>query len=48
MSDETATQEPPRMEAFSFGDPEPVLDRFDFLYTGCWLCLLYTSPSPRD
>ncbi len=24
-------------EAFSFGDPTPVLDRYDMLYTGCWL-----------
>jgi PBSX family phage portal protein len=24
------------MEAFSFGDPTPVLDRYDFLYAGIW------------
>lgn len=37
MSDETRTDAPARMEVFSFGDPTPVLDRFDFFYTGCWL-----------
>lgn len=37
MSEQSSTTAPARMEAFSFGDPVPVLDRFDFLYTGCWL-----------
>lgn len=27
----------PNMEAFSFGDPTPVLDRYDFLYAGIWM-----------
>jgi len=27
----------PHAEAFTFGDPEPVMDRYDMLYTGCWL-----------
>lgn len=25
-----------QFEAFTFGDPVPVMDRFDVLYTGCW------------
>lgn len=24
-------------EAFTFGDPIPVMDRFEMLYTGCWM-----------
>lgn len=36
MSDQTATA-PAKFEAFSFGDPTPVLDRYDFLYTGVWM-----------
>ncbi|MCC5811306.1 MAG: phage portal protein [Ectothiorhodospiraceae bacterium] len=36
MSNENTTIDTPRAEAFSFGDPTPVLDRFDFLYTGVW------------
>lgn len=26
-----------KIQAFSFGDPTPVMTRFDFLYTGCWM-----------
>ncbi len=26
----------PKFEAFTFGDPTPVLDRYEFLYTGIW------------
>src|SRR5690625_606597 len=37
MSDPTIATETPRAEAFSFGDPTPVLDRYDFLYTGIWM-----------
>lgn len=36
MSDQTATA-PAKFEAFTFGDPTPVLDRYDFLYTGVWM-----------
>lgn len=36
MSDQTATA-PANFEAFTFGDPTPVLDRYDFLYTGVWM-----------
>lgn len=36
MSYQTATA-PANFEAFSFGDPTPVLDRYDFLYTGVWM-----------
>lgn len=36
MSDQTATA-PAKFETFSFGDPTPVLDRYDFLYTGVWM-----------
>lgn len=25
------------VEAFTFGDPVPVMDRYDMLYTGCWM-----------
>lgn len=25
-----------KTEVFSFGDPVPVMSRYDFLYTGCW------------
>ena len=28
---------PARAEAFSFGDPVPVTDGYDFFYTGCWM-----------
>ena len=35
MSETNASE--PRAEAFSFGDPVPVMDRFDFLYTGVWM-----------
>lgn len=27
----------PKFEAFTFGDPSPVMSRYDFLYTGCWM-----------
>lgn len=27
----------PRAEAFTFGEPTPVMDRYDMLYTGCWM-----------
>lgn len=26
-----------KAEAFSFGDPVPVIDGYDFFYTGCWM-----------
>lgn len=26
-----------RFEAFTFGDPTPVMDRYDILYLGCWM-----------
>ncbi|WP_417329583.1 phage portal protein [Halomonas cupida] len=28
---------PAKVEAFSFGDPVPVTDGYDFFYTGCWM-----------
>ncbi|OLO03351.1 phage portal protein [Salinicola socius] len=28
---------PARAESFTFGDPVPVIDMHDFLYTGCWM-----------
>lgn len=36
MSDQSIKNEP-RVEAFTFGDPTPVMDRYDFLYTGVWM-----------
>lgn len=33
---EKATTPTPSVEAFTFGDPEPVLNAYDFLYNGCW------------
>lgn len=32
-----AATTPAKAEAFSFGDPIPVTDGYDFLYTGCWM-----------
>lgn len=37
MSDQATAAAAPAIEAFSFGDPTPVLDRYDFLYTGLWM-----------
>lgn len=37
MSDQATAAAAPGIEAFSFGDPTPVLDRYDFLYTGIWM-----------
>lgn len=31
------TPAPAKAEAFSFGDPVPVIDGYDFFYTGCWM-----------
>nr|BDD47163.1 hypothetical protein 27 [Saccharospirillaceae bacterium] len=31
------TANAPGFEAFTFGDPTPVMSRFDLLYTGCWM-----------
>lgn len=28
---------PAKAEAFSFGEPTPVVDGYDFFYTGCWM-----------
>ncbi|QPP50832.1 hypothetical protein I4484_06980 [Halomonas sp. SS10-MC5] len=35
--EEPAAAAPARVEAFSFGDPVPVIDGYDFFYTGCWM-----------
>lgn len=28
---------PGGVQAFTFGEPTPVLNKYDFLYTGCWM-----------
>lgn len=38
----------PRSEAFTFGEPTPVMDRYDMLYTGCWLAAEEYYEPPVD
>jgi len=38
--------QPPQVEAFTFGDPTPVLDLADFFYEGVWVSGLYDWYEP--
>lgn len=42
----TSADSPARAEAFSFGDPTPVLDMADFFYEGVWVSGLYDWYEP--
>ena len=37
VKDTETTAAPAKAEAFSFGEPTPVIDGYDFFYTGCWM-----------
>ncbi|WP_445620677.1 hypothetical protein ACUN8C_01845 [Kushneria sp. Sum13] len=39
---------PARPEAFTFGEPVPVTDLADFLYTGCWMANARWYEPPVD
>ncbi|MCK0744094.1 phage portal protein [Chromohalobacter nigrandesensis] len=45
---EAAASAPARAEAFTFGEPVPVTDLADFLYTGCWMLTSRWYEPPVD